>query len=215
MLGRPREGKALSLLVYALPALAVAVGGCSAPTTRATVGATLPRSSPLAETPATSPAQGYSVPATITSAYVQGVLDRLEGVTAQATALIVSTDDLPPQAIATLRAVNSSAFYGQQLAIWVQTLSSGTGNFLPSPGPVTDRLSRLISASRTCIFVMVTRDYSASEKGSPSPSTAYVVLRSSVPADDPGHLNPTPWVFDFIGYDNTGAPVADSCTSGP
>src|SRR5207248_3854453 len=129
--------------------------------------------------------------------------------------IILINRNLVPDAARRIRAVNTSAFFSEQTKVVLNQIDAGLTNYRRPPGPVKDNVQRVLSANSSCIFATTTRDYSALQTA-PEPSrTTYVTLRTRTPQDDPSNLNPTPWVIDFFGYNNNGAPVANSCLSQP
>ncbi|MGH7749231.1 MAG: hypothetical protein ACREQ5_31365 [Candidatus Dormibacteria bacterium] len=215
MLGSMGLGKRLARLMW-LPFLSAPIALLAGCTSATQGGATVPIATSVAAG-ATDVSTDYSIPTVIKPAYVQRVLNGLESVNAQATQLIVKNNDVAPSATKILRAVNSPESYPSQLAYWVQVLSTGQGvaRYLPGPGVVQDHLQQVVSAGSQCIFAAISRDYSSVEQGSPSPVKSFVALRPRQAIDDPGHLNPTPWVFDFIGNESDGSPVNDPCPVAP
>jgi hypothetical protein len=73
-------------------------------------------------------------------------------------------------------------------------------------------VSRLITASPICIFAEVGRDYSPVSEGLASrASKLYVILVTKNDADDPRHLNPTPWAMLYDGVQADGSQPDDVC----
>jgi hypothetical protein len=191
-----------------VPVLAAACGGSTA---SAGAGATVPHAAPTS----TTSADPYAVPSPITVAYVQRVLDELDSISGQAISIVVAQRSLVPDAARRLRAISTSASFSQQSMIMLNQIDSGLSNYRVPPGPVHDKIDRLISANPSCVFASLTRDFSAVEKAPELSPTTYLVLRPRAAADDPTNLNPTPWVIDFLGYDKSGAPIANSCVAHP
>jgi hypothetical protein len=191
-----------------VPVLAAACGGTTA---SAGPGATVPR----AASTSTTPADPYAIPSPITAAYVQRVLDELDTISGDAIRVVVAERSLVPDAARRLRAISTSTSFNQQSMIVLNQIDTGLSNYRVPPGPVRDTVDQLISAAPSCVFASLTRDFSALEKvPEPSPTT-YVVLRPRAVEDDPTNLNPTPWVIDFLGYDKSGVPIANSCVAHP
>jgi hypothetical protein len=188
--------------------LAAACGGGTA---NVGSGATVPQ----AGSTSTISSDPYGIPSPITGTYVQRVLDVIEAINADAMRIIIANNRLVPDAARRMRAVNTSSSFSQQTMIVLNQLHAGLTNYRQPPGPVRDHVQRVLSGSGTCIFAAVTRDYSALEKSPETSPTTYVALHLRISQDDPGNLNPTPWVIDFFGYNNDGRPVQDSCASKP
>jgi hypothetical protein len=203
-----RAAGATSALVLLLSGLAAACGGG-----RANVGpgATVPQ----ARSTSTTTADPYAIRSPITAAYVQRVLAALDAISADAIRIVIAQGRLVPDAARRLRAISTSTSFEQQSMIVLNQIGAGLSNYRSAPGPVRDTVQELISARPSCIFASLTRDLSALEKQPESLPTNFVVLRPRSSGDDPTDLNPTPWVIDFLGYDNNGAPIADSCVTQP
>ena len=152
----------------------------------------------------------YAVPSKITPAYVQRVLNALEGVNGRATRLIVENRRLVPEAAEILRSTNTKTQYQLQRRIWSIQISSGLPNYLPTPGPVIDHMSSLISATKSCVFAAIDRDYSKLELD-PQPSPLTYVSLTNKPSTTSLSPNPTPWVFSFLGYTLTGQVPKNPC----
>jgi hypothetical protein len=205
-LGTRLAGAALAIVP--IPLLAAACGNSTA---SAGPGATVPR----AASTSTTSADPYAIPSPITAAYVQRVLNELDIISGEAIGIVVAQGSLVPDAARQLRAISTSVSFNQQSMIMLNQIDAGLSNYRVPPGPVRDTVDLLISADRACIFASLTRDFSALEK-KPDPSpTTYVVLRPRAPGDDPMNLNPTPWVIDFLGFNKSGAPIANSCVARP
>jgi hypothetical protein len=139
------------------------------------------------------------------------VLDALEAINADAMRIVLTDRSLVPDAARRIRAVNTSSSFSQQTMIVLNQIDAGLTNYRLPPGPIRDRVLSVTSGNSSCIFAAVSRDYAALEKAPEASPTTYVALRPRTSEDDPMNLNPTPWVIDFLGYDRSGAPVADSC----
>jgi hypothetical protein len=186
-----------------VPVLAAACGGTTA---SAGPGATVPQAAST-----TTPADPYAIPSPITAAYVQRVLNELDSINADAMRIVLTDRSLVPDAARRIRAVNTSASFSQQSMILLNQIDAGLTNYRVPPGAIRDVVLSVISGNSSCIFATVTRDYSALEKTPEKSPTTYVALRPRGPEDDPTNVNPTPWVIDFLGYNRSGAPVANSC----
>jgi hypothetical protein len=155
------------------------------------------------------PTNPYAVPSKITPAYVQRVLNALEGVNARATRLIVENHRLVPEAIKVLRSTSTIPEYNLQTRIWSAQLSSGLSNYRPDPGPVIDHLVSLIYGTKSCLFASLKRDYSKVQKVPQSSPLTYIsLLRQAARLNSP---NPTPWRISFFGYTVSGQAPQDPC----
>ncbi|HZT67126.1 MAG TPA: hypothetical protein VFA11_15160 [Acidimicrobiales bacterium] len=153
------------------------------------------------------------MPAKITPAYVQRVLNALETVNGESLRLILSQHAFPAGAAVLLRAINTPDEFQRQTGLWGQEIAQGLKNYKANPGVVHDQLARELSANPQCIFTQVNRDFSAVAVTSPPPHITFIELRSKDPSQDPEHVNPTPWVFAFVGFSSTGGQPADPCAS--
>lgn len=198
-------GRGLIPVLRAAAALAAALtlsacGGSSAPAAQARVpSTTIP------------PADPYAVPAHITPAYVQRVLDALDAVDGDATRLIVANRALVKPALYRLEAIDSQSWFGEMTNTWAGQIAQGLTNYQASPANKRDAVQHLISSSRSCIFVKVTTDYSAVARSHGPPQVNYIVLRPSPPPAAYDDFNPTPWVIDLEGYNSQGLEPSDPC----
>lgn len=151
----------------------------------------------------------YAVPSRITPAYVQRVLNALEGVNGRATRLIVQNHRLVPQAVEILRAIDSNEEYPAQHEIWVNDIRSGLSNYLDPPGSVQDTLHRVLAANDKCIYASIVRDYSKVDIVPPTVHTTYIGLQRR--ASRNAAINPTPWRISFLGYSATGSIPPNPC----
>lgn len=192
-------------------ALCLLLAGCSAASSspRAEGGASLPPPAP----PGPGPSAGYAVPAVITAAYVQRVLDALDSVDGEAFRMVKATGSLPPGALERIRAITTPSFFAEQSSILMDQMRSGFSSLRPDPGAPHDEVQGIVSASHACIFASVSRDLSALVTSLPAQRREYLTLR---PRQDPGALeglDPTPWAIGFIGYESDGSAVPDRCAA--
>jgi hypothetical protein len=205
-LGTRAAGATLVTVLLLSGLAAAACGGAKA---NVGSGATVPR----AVSTSTTSSDPYAIPSPITAAYVQRVLAALDAISADAIRIVIAQGRLVPDAARRLRAISTSTSFEQQSMIMLNQIGGGLANYRKTPGPVRDTVQELILARPSCIFASLTRDLSAVEKQPETLPTNFVVLRPRSSGDDPTNLNPTPWVIDFLGYDNTGAPIANSCVT--
>lgn len=155
-------------------------------------------------------ADAYAVPSKITPAYVQRVLNALEGVEARAADLIVAAKRITPSAEALIGAVTTAGEKQRELTEWRDQLSNDLGDVRNDPGAVDDHISSLVSSNESCIFVATRRDFSKVTVTTVQPHTTYFVLRTEA---RPSANNPTPWQIDVVGYNSKGLAPADPCQS--
>lgn len=202
-LGGPRVGWRWLVPV----AVAVLVASCGGSPNAQAPQATVPSA---ATSVSTDP---YAVPAKITPAYVQRVLDQLEHVAGTATDEIVSHKTLDSTAALDLRAIYADAEFNSQTTSWVDQINAGLRNYLPNPGAIRDTVVGLISASSSCVFVSARRDFSDVAVSVPPQHLSYIALSRLHPVNDPKHINPTGWVIYEAGYNSSGLQPDDPCKS--
>ena len=190
---------ALAALIVGI-ALAACGGGSSGTGAQATVPSTTLGS-----------ATSYVMPSRITAAYVERVLSALESVQARAGGAIVESHSLSPAAVADLRAIFARDVLVDQVNLWVSQIPGGLGAYKVPVGPVRDRVTSLITAKPTCIFVSVVRDFSAVTMKPPPRHTSYVELLPASLDTYAKPLNPTPWVFGEIGYPSSSQLPPNPC----
>ena len=181
-------------------ATALALSACSSPTTPVV----------QAKVPSTTigDANPYAVPAHITTAYVQRVLNALDVVDGDATRLIVANRSLVKPALLRLEAIDSKSWFGSVTNVWAGDLASGLKSYRPDPGNQRDLVTNVISANSDCVFVRALTDYSAISIKAQRPVINYIVLRAG-----PGtsSFNPTPWIVDIEGSNSKGLQPTDPC----
>ena len=184
----------------------LAATACSSSSKKATPSATVPTAP--AQTTTTDP---YAVPAVIDAAYVNRVLAGLDAASGDVTRLIVSTRSIPPEVIERLKALYANpAVLQLSLDGYQQSLSNGLKGFRPNPGDVHTRTSQLLTATQSCIFAEVSRDYSATAVNPGPESPEWVALRPKA-VDDANNYNPTPWAFIYDGFERGGGPPKNPC----
>lgn len=151
----------------------------------------------------------YAVPAVITKAYLQRVLNAMEVVNGEATRLIIAQHKLGPQALRDLGAINTAPELAKQVLVVRQDLRGGLANALPNPGTVHDKVTAILATTASCVFLSAIRDFSQVDRRPPT-YTSYFAL-SQRPGDSTSGLNPTPWVISFLGGTASGAPPPDQC----
>lgn len=197
----------------ALLALSLLAAACGSSQPSQPPQATVPQAAGTT-TPATAVATDpYAVPPVITKPYVQKVLNALEAVNAQATDLIVANKNLVPAAAARLQSIYTDSQFTAQTRHLLTVLATGVGHtFRSDPGRITDAAARIVSASPTCVYLVTTRNYSTVVNNPPPPQQTYIALNRRTASVSLG-LNPTPWVFAFLGYNTDGSMPANPCAA--
>lgn len=155
------------------------------------------------------------VPAVITVPYVNNVLAQLNRVYSAALKTSLETRSVNSQVKTDLRAIYADPLYSEEVRGFELQLEH-LPNDLRSPlGNRVTTVVKLISASRSCIFVSTKEDFSkiVSNPG-PRFGSEYYSLVPRKAKDDPDHLNPTPWQFGYNLASIGTEIVNDQCPSG-
>jgi hypothetical protein len=150
-------------------------------------------------------------PADIDEAYLQRVVDALYAVDAMATRKIVASRALSDAETRFLRAIFLEEEYDQQVDGWQQTLARGPGMFRDPPGALAHDVTRLITVAPDCIYLEALRDFGAVTARDVEVSAVYLGLTPKRSPDDPGGLNPTPWMLFSDGFNLDGSVPEDPC----
>ncbi len=161
--------------------------------------ATVPEAA--ATTTTTGPADPYAVPPVIDEAYVNRVLAGLDAIMGDATRSILRAKTITTDAYARMRAVYQN---NQLLQLVVDGFEADMRedfrSYKPNPGNTSSSVTRLVTATSTCIFAQVHRDYSAvGLNPSPDVGNQWVVLTPLDPSRDPNSYNRTSWAFTYDG----------------
>lgn len=185
-------------------ALVVMSAGCSSAHHRAATPVTAP--------PTTAPGPDpYVIPAVITPAYVDAVFKVLENIAGDVSRQLVAQDAVTPGVLADLRAIFNDPLYATEVSA-IHDVLANIQDLRHPPGNVVTVVTRLISASPTCIFASTKSNGSAVTVSSgPAIASEYWELRPKQPDDDPSHINPTPWAFSFNAEYLTPTVVPNQC----
>jgi hypothetical protein len=197
-----------------LPLLVVAVGACGGGDESGSdiPEATVPTAAPSTASPTTTaPADPYAIPAQIDAAYLNRVFEALERVIGDAARIIVTQQAYPPEAADRLYSVYTEDEFQDQTRIWLDAISGGLRTFRSSPGDRLTTVKRIVSASRSCVFVEAIRDHSRTASEPVPPRSTYVALRPKALDRDRAQLNPTPWIISGEGYNADGSQPPDPC----
>lgn len=209
--------------IAAIGLLTSVLGSCSdaegdhgpEPAPRPSTGSTLalplndsaadPSDQPTGSTP-------FTIPTLIDSTYVNRVLEVFDRALGDIVRELVSAQKLLPEPISRL----SSLFKGEYLQLRIDLLQedsrNGFADYRSDPGNQRTTVVHLYTATPTCIFAEVRRDYSAVTWNlTEQASQSWVALRRRVPESDPHTINPTPWVITYDGFQPGRQAPGDQC----
>lgn len=196
-------------MVAALALLAAAAcssGGADKGTAGAnpTLATDPPRTNPtLATVPApTTTTNPYAVPAVIDAAYVNKVLAGLDAITGDAVRRVMASRTIPRDVFDRLKALYLDTDRLQRAIDGFQLdLRDNMAGYRATPGNKITTVTELVSASSTCIFSRVRRNYEAVTTGTVPPvDPQWIALRQSDPTRDPNRYNTTGWAYIYDGY---------------
>jgi len=164
---------------------------------------------------ATTTTNPYAVPAVIDVAYVNRVLAGLDAAVGDVARLVLRTRTITQEAYDRLKAI-----YGDRTFLQInidgleRDIREGFRSYKSPAGDRKSTVSRLISARPSCIFVQISRDYSAVGINPLSElQTQWVGLRLLDQGRDPNDYNPTPWAYTYDGFPADRAQPPDPCAS--
>lgn len=166
------------------------------------------------EPPRTTTTNPYAVPAVIDVAYVNRVLAGLDAAMGDVTRLLIRTKTFPPEAFDRLKAIYAT---NDLLKLKLDGLQSDLErNFVDyksTPGNKVSTVTRLLSAAATCIFVQVSRDFSAVTERSDTVTSLWVALRPLDVTRDPKKYNLTSWALAYDGFQPDRSQPPNPCSS--
>ena len=150
----------------------------------------------------TRPADPYAVPEVIDAAYVNRVLAGLDAVMGDVVRLVVKTKTLPPEAYDRLRAIyGDDELLQREIDGFQDDLEGGLRGYHAEPGPKRTTVQQLLTATPSCVFARVSRDYSAVGVGAnPQLLNQWIGLRRLDESRDSHRHNPTKWAFIAEGF---------------
>jgi hypothetical protein len=167
-----------------------------------TVATEPPRTNPTLATlpPVATTIYPNAVPSAIDVAYVDRVLAGLDAQLGDVTRILMRTNTFPSEAFDRLKAIYANNESLQlKLDAFQADLRLGFAGYKSSPGNKLTNATKIITASRSCIFVEVRRDYAAVTNTTPVSHPQLVALQPSDPLRDPSKYNPTGWAFAYDG----------------
>ncbi|HWI02806.1 MAG TPA: hypothetical protein VNT52_03120 [Acidimicrobiales bacterium] len=164
--------------------------------------------------PTTTTTNPYAVPATIDAVYVNRVLAGLDAQLGDVTRLLIRSGTFPEEAYDRLKAVYTDDQALQlKLDAFQSDLRRGFQDYKPSPGNKVTTVTRIITASASCIFVEVRRDYSAVALNSNVVNPQWTALKPSDPSRDPRRYNDTRWALAYDSVQPNLAQPPNPCGS--
>jgi hypothetical protein len=165
-----------------------------------------------APTTSTSP---YAVPSVIDAAYVNRVLAGLDAEVGDVLRLVMRTKTIPPEAYDRLKALYADPTFMQiKIDGYQRDIREQFKSYRPNPGNRISTVSRILSASTTCIFAEVRRDYSAVGLNPLSElDIQWVGLTRLNQARDPSGYNTTSWALIYDGFPADRSQPRDPCAS--
>lgn len=148
-------------------------------------------------TPTTALPERYDVPAVIDAAYVNRVLAALDALDGEVFRLYLRDRAISPRVSERIKALYGT---GAGYDLSVRELEDEK-DYRPAqePGNRITTVTRLITATPTCIYAQVTRDFRP-VMGTVTGHVAWVGLRPISALADPGQYNPTPWMYVVDGF---------------
>jgi hypothetical protein len=154
----------------------------------------------------------YAVPAVIDEAYINVVLAGLDAAYGDILRMVVSTKTITREAVDRMTVLYAGDHRQRQLDLLARASDSGFSNYRQPPGNRKTLVSNLLTASSTCIFVEVARDYSdvALESTGKFRTQWLIIARES---NSTSPYNPTGWILLYDGYEPDGSSPDNPCAS--
>lgn len=151
--------------------------------------------------PSTTPTDPYTVPTVIDIAYVTRIIAGLDSAMGTVTRLVLQTRTIPREAYDRMRAIYGTDD-GIQLAIdpFQSDIQRSFAGYRTEPGNKSTTIQELISATSSCVYARVTRDYSAVGTNARTADIQWIAIRPSQAARDPHGYNSTNWAFAYEGF---------------
>ncbi len=145
----------------------------------------------------------YAVPAVINAAYVNRVLAGLDAVSGDVIRLILRTRTFPPEGFDRLKSIyGTDAQLDRILDSLSRDIAQGMSGYRPDPGNKITRVAEILSATPTCIFARVERDYTPVASGpAPTSDLQWIALKPADPSRDVGGYNSVTWAYVYEGFE--------------
>lgn len=148
-----------------------------------------PEPTPAAPSPTPDP---FAVPTTIDTAYAERVLNALYEIDAETTRLALEAGTVTPEVRERIEAGNAPEEAEIQSTLLEAGLATGLPEVRRTPGPVTITISRVLSATPTCVALVGTTDYTNVLVEAPvAPQEPQLI--TLVPEEPDNTINPTGW----------------------
>lgn len=177
-------------------ALLVALVACAEGEDEPVPSATVPTAP--ATTTTTHP---YAVPAVIDAVYINRVITGLDAITGDVVRLVVRNRTIPREAFDRLKAQHAyDTIVDRELANYSRELAEGLSGYRSDPGDARTTVKQIITASDSCIYVGVERDYSSVGVRGITARPEWIALWPLDRSRDPYGYNPTGWSYIYEGY---------------
>ncbi len=185
-----------------------ALVGCSSGGDAAAPTATLGTAPPAPTT--TDP---YAVPPVIDEAYVNRVLEGLDAAVGEVVRMVVRERRIPYEAAERLQAIYIDRDAWQlTIDLLQQDSFDNFSSYKDNPGDLDTTVTKLLVATKECVFAEVSRDYSqVGIRPDPPVSREWVALRPVTPEADPKGYNFTRWGFIYDGFTADRSSPQDPC----
>ena len=138
------------------------------------------------------------IPSVITVPYVNAVFRVLNHINGNAARLLIDSGTLSSTVEADLKSIYGPLLLPVELRVFSAGLKQDTSNLRHPMGDRVTLVRRLLTSSASCIFVESVTDLSAVElHPTAQASSEYWELTLKRNAQDPGKINPTPWVAAY------------------
>lgn len=144
----------------------------------------------------------YAIPPVIDAAYVNRVLAGLDAAVGDVVRFVVKTHPAPHEITLRLKPLYNDDQTALQLEGFHQDYIGKFAGYRANPGDQVSSVTELVSATSTCIFAHVTRDYGP-VVNVPNPDLAdqWMAVVPSDPSRDPQHYNATGWMYVYDGFE--------------
>lgn len=183
------------------------LAGCGS--SKGSPGATVPR-------PTTSTTISVAtVPAVITVAYAQAVMDELDKILGDAIRELVASKGPSDAFVARLKAVYAEPQYSEEESVYGEEAAKEFKGYRIPPGDPKTRIVKIVGSSESCLIVRADRSFADvfSEPPTATARDVYIDLRIRDRGRDPTGLNPTAWSIRGDGP-VAGATVSEHPCSG-